>query len=114
MLGVALSKSTVTRQVWVRVTDNTLLTVLTDLESNTVYPLKLLVTVFCLQFQEIKSADGFKLYTFEFNDLELSDDETILASIRMMLELDFLNAVHTKQEVSVLRPHTVSLSKMVE
>jgi len=48
--------------------------------------------------QEMKSADHYKLDTFEFNDFVLSDDETILASIRMMLELDFLNAVHAKQE----------------
>ena len=52
------------------------------------------------QNQETPSADHFKLYTFEFNDLELTHDETILASIRMMLELDFLNAVHTKREVT--------------
>ena len=48
----------------------------------------------------MKSAVHYKLDTFEFNDFVLSDDETILASIRMMLELDFLNAVHAKQEVS--------------
>ena len=48
---------------------------------------------------ELPSADHFKLHTFEFNDFELTDDETILASIRMMLELDFLNAVHAKREV---------------
>ncbi|XP_022796615.1 cGMP-specific 3',5'-cyclic phosphodiesterase-like isoform X2 [Stylophora pistillata] len=47
--------------------------------------------------QEIPSADDFKLYTFEFSDFELTDDETILASIRLMQELDFMNAVHTKQ-----------------
>ena len=49
---------------------------------------------------ELPSADHFKLHTFEFNDFELTDDETILASIRMMLELDFLNTVHTKREVT--------------
>lgn len=60
------------------------------------------VCVMCTLFQnkEVLSADHFKLYTFEFNDFELTDDETILASIRMMLELDFLNAVHTKREVT--------------
>ena len=52
------------------------------------------------QNKELPSADQFKLHTFEFNDFELTDDETILASIRMMLELDFLNAVHTKREVT--------------
>lgn len=52
------------------------------------------------QIQKVLSADYFKLYTFEFNDFELTDDETILASIRMMLELDFMNVMHTKQRVS--------------
>ena len=50
---------------------------------------------------ELPSADHYKLHTFEFNDFELTDDETLLASIRMMLELDFLNVVHTKREVTV-------------
>ncbi|XP_068745612.1 cGMP-specific 3',5'-cyclic phosphodiesterase-like [Montipora capricornis] len=48
--------------------------------------------------QKIESADYYKLYTFEFNDFELTDDETILSSIRIMLELGFMNAVHTKEE----------------
>lgn len=52
------------------------------------------------QIQEVSSADYFKLYTFEFSDFELTDDDTVVASIRMMLELDFMNAVHTKQRVS--------------
>ena len=59
----------------------------------------------CFQSQEVLSADHWKLYTFEFNDFELTDDETILASIRIMLELDFLDAVHTKQEVNGNRVH---------
>ena len=52
------------------------------------------------QIQEVPRADYFKLYTFEFSDFELTDDETIVASIRMMLELDFMNAVHCKHVVS--------------
>lgn len=62
----------------------------------------LYIHVMFTRFQSLEtpSADHFKLYTFEFNDLELTDDETVLASIRMMLELDFLNAVHTKREVT--------------
>lgn len=47
--------------------------------------------------QEIPSANDFKLYTFDFSDFELTDDDTILASIQLMQELDFMNAVHTKQ-----------------
>ncbi|XP_078354204.1 cGMP-specific 3',5'-cyclic phosphodiesterase-like [Oculina patagonica] len=50
-----------------------------------------------IMIQEVSSADYFKLYTFEFSDFELTDDDTVVASIRMMLELDFMNAVHTKQ-----------------
>ena len=55
----------------------------------------------CLfQSQEIPSANDFKLYTFDFSDFELTDDDTILASIQLMQELDFMNAVHTKQLVT--------------
>ena len=32
--------------------------------------------------------------------LKLTDDETILSSLWIMYELDFMNAVHVKQEVS--------------
>lgn len=52
------------------------------------------------QSQEIPSANDFKLYTFDFSDFELTDDDTILASIQLMQELDFMNAVHTKQLVT--------------
>ena len=52
------------------------------------------------QSQEIPSANDFKLYTFDFSDFELTDDDTILASIQLMQELDFMNAVHTKQPVT--------------
>lgn len=48
---------------------------------------------------KLHSAQHWKLLTFEFDDFELTDDETISASIRMFLDLDFLDAVHTKQEV---------------
>ena len=59
-----------------------------------------MLAVFVL-FQNMKlhSAQHWKLLTFEFDDFELTDDETISASIRMFLDLDFLDAVHTKQEV---------------
>ena len=48
---------------------------------------------------EVHSAQHWKLLTFEFNDFDLTDDETISASIRIFLDLNFLDAVHTKQEV---------------
>ncbi|XP_029206417.2 cGMP-specific 3',5'-cyclic phosphodiesterase-like [Acropora millepora] len=48
--------------------------------------------------EKIESADYYKLYAFEFNDFDLTDDETILSSLRIMFELGFMNAVHAKLE----------------
>ena len=36
----------------------------------------------------IPEANQLRLYSWEFNDMVLTDDETILASIRMFVELD--------------------------
>ena len=55
--------------------------------------------LFC-QKEKIESADYYKLYAFEFNDFDLTDDETILSSLRIMFELGFMNAVHAKLEVN--------------
>ena len=52
------------------------------------------------QKEKIESADYYKLYAFEFNDFDLTDDETILSSLRIMFELGFMNAVHAKLEVN--------------
>ena len=38
----------------------------------------------------IPEANQVRLYAWEFNDMILTDDETILASIRMFMELDLM------------------------
>ena len=59
-----------------------------------------LVSRVVCQKEKIESADYYKLFAFEFNDFDLTDDETILSSLRIMFELGFMNAVHAKLEVS--------------
>lgn len=44
----------------------------------------------------VPEANQVRLYAWEFNDMLLTDDETVLTSIRMFLELDF----HRKFRIS--------------
>lgn len=37
----------------------------------------------------VPEANQIRLYAWEFNDMVLTDDETVLASVRMFMELDF-------------------------
>ncbi|KXJ28648.1 cGMP-specific 3',5'-cyclic phosphodiesterase [Exaiptasia diaphana] len=48
--------------------------------------------------QKIRTAKEYEIYTFEFDDMKLTDDETLLASVRMFMELDILEIFHIKSE----------------
>ena len=52
-----------------------------------------------IMHSEIPVADQLHLYSWEFNDMILTDDETILASIRMFVELDLLKLFHIPYDV---------------
>ena len=41
-----------------------------------------------LHIYQYLEANQLRLYSWEFNDMVLTDDETILASVRMFMELD--------------------------
>ncbi|CAF1187427.1 unnamed protein product [Rotaria sp. Silwood1] len=47
----------------------------------------------------IPEANQLRLYSWEFNDMILTDDETILASIRMFVELDLLKIYRIPHDV---------------
>ena len=47
----------------------------------------------------IPEASQLRLYSWEFNDMILTDDETILASIRMFVELDLLKKFRIPHDV---------------
>jgi cGMP-specific 3',5'-cyclic phosphodiesterase len=47
----------------------------------------------------IPEANQLCLYSWEFNDMILTDDETILASIRMFVELDLLKKFRIPHDV---------------
>lgn len=47
----------------------------------------------------IPSAEKFKLYSFQFSDLDLSDEETCQATIRMFKELDLISKFHIQYQV---------------
>ena len=46
----------------------------------------------------LPEANQLRLYSWEFNDMVLTDDETILASVRMFAELDLLKRFRIPQE----------------
>lgn len=46
----------------------------------------------------IPEATQLRLYSWEFNDMILTDDETILSSMRMFLELDLLKKFRIPHE----------------
>lgn len=46
----------------------------------------------------IPEANQVRLYAWEFNDMLLTDDETVLASIRMFIELDLLKTFRITHE----------------
>ncbi|XP_077864639.1 cGMP-specific 3',5'-cyclic phosphodiesterase-like [Saccoglossus kowalevskii] len=47
----------------------------------------------------IPSADQLQLFTFNFDDLQLNEDETLTASIRMFQECDLINLFHVPYDV---------------
>ncbi|CAF3343151.1 unnamed protein product [Rotaria socialis] len=47
----------------------------------------------------IPEANQLRLYSWDFNDMILTDDETILTSIRMFVELDLLKTYRIPQDV---------------
>ena len=49
----------------------------------------------------IPVVDQFNLYSFRFNDFNLSDDETLMASIAMFKELDLINTFKIDYKVVV-------------
>lgn len=57
----------------------------------------------------VPEANQVRLYAWEFNDMVLTDDETILASVRMFMELD----LHKKFRIphDVLCRWTLSVKK---
>ncbi len=47
----------------------------------------------------VPEANQLRLYSWEFNDMILTDDETVLASVRMFMELDLLKIFHIPHDV---------------
>lgn len=52
-----------------------------------------------------KTAAEYEIYTFEFDDNLLSDDETLLASYVMFAQLGYTELFHVNEEVRAL--HTL-------
>ena len=59
-----------------------------------------IIVCLLLQKMPIPSVIHYRLLDYSFSDFELSDDDTIKASIRMFLEMDLLNKFHIDYEVS--------------
>ena len=53
-----------------------------------------------VQKYTIPSCEDFKLYDFKFSDFELSEDQTIQASLRMFLDCNLVTEYHIPYEVS--------------
>ncbi|KAE8744838.1 hypothetical protein FOCC_FOCC008562 [Frankliniella occidentalis] len=52
-----------------------------------------------LQRQVVPSAQKFQLHDFKFDDINMTQDETLKACLRMFLDLDFVNRFHIDYEV---------------
>ena len=52
-----------------------------------------------LQLESIPTADDYRLYTFDFDDLGMKDDDTIRATIRMFVDADLINQFKIPYEV---------------
>lgn len=57
---------------------------------------------FSFQRSEVRTGDELKLYTYEFNDLVLTDDETLQSVICMFRESGLIQKYKIPMEVSVL------------
>ena len=57
--------------------------------------------MFLFQNAVIPSGSDYRLLDYCFNDLSLDDDDTVKASIRMFMDLDFLDKFRIDYEVSV-------------
>ena len=48
-------------------------------------------TLLCPQSAIIPTVEQFNLYSFRFDDFNLSDDQTLMASVAMFKQLDLIN-----------------------
>ena len=56
---------------------------------------------FCFQNAVIPTVSDYRLLDYNFNDLNLDDDGTVKASIRMFMELDLLDKFRIDYEVKI-------------
>lgn len=57
--------------------------------------------VFFLQRSDIPSAAELQLYSFDFDDMQMGDDVTLKACIRMFMEADLINRFKVPYEVEI-------------
>ena len=57
--------------------------------------------IFNLQKSKIKNAKDLQLYTYEFNDLVISDDETLQHTIAMFREAEIIDKFKVPLDVSM-------------
>ena len=60
------------------------------------------VLFFFQKTAEIPSIENYKLDTFEFDDINMSDLETCMASMRMYMDLDLLHRFNVPHKVSLI------------
>lgn len=53
-----------------------------------------------MQSMKVESAQHFNLYSFEFSDFDLTEDDTCQATLRMFIEFDLINKFHIPYKVS--------------
>ena len=57
--------------------------------------------LFCLQSFSLPSISAYKLLDFSFDDMTVSDDETLLSTLAMLVDLQVMEHFNVDYQVSI-------------